>query len=288
MLGTGTRRARPALSRALHLAPTLSRALRASTSSPASAWSGRRGRGAVPNALLRAYISTSPPAGGAARTRRAEQGGSASALSVLSTVSFSEQTAGVRGAGGAAAAATAAAAASGASLEPNASSFKHWAKIYAELSKARLSALVVATTTTGFLMAGTPVDWTACAAVSAGTTLAACSAATWNQIFETRTDGLMKRTRNRPLPSGRISPRHAAAFGAATAASSGAVLLAGTNPITAALGLGNIALYALVYTPMKQRSIYNTWVGAVVGAIPPVMGWTAATGGALCTPDAAA
>ena len=131
---------------------------------------------------LRASISTSPPAGGPARTRKTEEG-SASALSVISSVSFSERV----GMNGAAAAAASAAASSGvsSSAKPKVSSLKHWAKIYSELSKARLSALVVATTTPGFLMAGTPVDWGTCAAVSAGTTLAACSAATWNQILET-------------------------------------------------------------------------------------------------------
>ena len=83
---------------------------------------------------------------------------------------------------------------------------------------------------------------------------------------------------NRPLPSKRISPAHATAWGAATGLSSAAILAAGCNPLTAALGVTNIALYALVYTPMKQRSVWNTWVGAVVGAIPPMMGYTAATG----------
>lgn len=151
--------------------------------------------------------------------------------------------------------------------------------IYSELSKARLSALVVATTSAGYLMAGGPISGTTLAATCVGTTLAACSANTFNQVWEHRLDALMNRTRGRPIPSGRISPRHALAWGAASGLSSAAVLAVGANPLTAALGVGNIALYSLVYTPLKQRSEINTWVGAVVGAIPPVMGWTAATSG---------
>jgi protoheme IX farnesyltransferase len=71
------------------------------------------------------------------------------------------------------------------------------------------------------------------------------------------------------------------AFGAGLTAASAGILLLGTNPLTAALGIGNVALYSLVYTPLKQRSTLNTAVGAIVGAIPPVMGWAAATGGLL-------
>lgn len=147
-----------------------------------------------------------------------------------------------------------------------------------ELSKARLSSLVVLTSGAGFLLAGSPVDWTTCLAAVTGTTLAAASANTFNQVYEIRTDGLMKRTQKRPLPCGRISKNAAIAFGTAAAAASAGVLLMGTNPLTAALGLGNIALYAAVYTPLKQVSVLNTAVGAVVGAIPPLMGWAAATG----------
>ena len=98
------------------------------------------------------------------------------------------------------------------------------------------------------------------------------------QVWEIKNDGLMSRTRNRPLPTGRITPEHALAWGAGSGAAGTAVLLAGCNELTAGLGLFNIGLYSLVYTPMKTRSHLNTWAGSVVGAIPPVMGWTAATG----------
>lgn len=159
-------------------------------------------------------------------------------------------------------------------------------RIYDELSKSKLSALVVMTTGAGFLMAGGPISWSALSAACIGTSLAASSANTFNQVWETKNDKLMKRTFKRPLPSGRISQSHALAWGATTGVASTAILAAGCNPLTAALGAFNIGLYALVYTPMKTRTEWNTWAGSVVGAIPPVMGWTAATG-ALMAPEAA-
>ena len=157
--------------------------------------------------------------------------------------------------------------------------------MYAELCKARLSSLVVMTTGAGFLMAGAPASWMTCAAATVGTSLAAGAAGTFNQVWETSNDTAMKRTQRRPLPSGRISRSGALAFGASLTAGSGAILLAGTNPLTAGLGLFNIFLYSLVYTPLKTRSEWNTAVGALVGAIPPVMGWVAATGSSLLTPE---
>jgi len=122
------------------------------------------------------------------------------------------------------------------------------------------------------------VGWSALAAATVGTTLAAASANTFNQTMEQQYDAMMRRTRQRPLPTGRISTTHAASFGAATGAASTALLAAFTNPATAFLGAANILLYAGVYTPLKRKHNLNTWVGAVVGAIPPVMGWTAAGG----------
>ena len=124
------------------------------------------------------------------------------------------------------------------------------------------------------------MSWSTLTAACVGTTLSAFSANTFNQCYEYKTDALMGRTKHRPLPSGRISRSHAAAWGISTGIAGTAILAVGANPLTAALGVSTIALYAGVYTPMKQMHYSNTWVGAVVGAIPPVMGWTA-TGGAL-------
>jgi len=104
----------------------------------------------------------------------------------------------------------------------------------------------------------------------------------------------MKRTRGRPLPSGALSRRHALAFAAASGVAGVAALYWQASPTAAALGAANIALYAGVYTPLKQLSVANTWVGALVGAFPPLMGWAAAparrrqTGTGGCTPCAAA
>jgi len=88
----------------------------------------------------------------------------------------------------------------------------------------------------------------------------------------------MERTRTRPLPSGRLSPREARLAGLGMLGSGQAILVLGTNLLTAALALATVLLYLLVYTPLKPRSSLNTLVGAVCGALPPVLGWTAAAG----------
>ena len=155
----------------------------------------------------------------------------------------------------------------------------------AELSKARLSALVVSTTAFGFLSAGpTALAFTSLptfTAASIGTALCASSAATFNQVIEIDRDRQMKRTCNRPLVTGVVTKEMAIGLGCITGTSGGLILGLGTDPITTMLGLGNIGLYAGLYTYLKPRSELNTWVGAVVGAIPPVMGWTAAGGSPL-------
>lgn len=95
----------------------------------------------------------------------------------------------------------------------------------------------------------------------------------------------MKRTGNRPLVTGAVSKEMAVGLGCLTGTSGGVMLGLGTDPVTTMLGIGNIGLYAGLYTYLKPRSEINTWVGAVVGAIPPVMGWTAA-GGSLYDAEA--
>ena len=119
-----------------------------------------------------------------------------------------------------------------------------------------------------------------------GTFLCAASANSFNQVIEKELDAQMNRTAARPLPSGRISRTHAAAWASFAGVAGVGTLAAGTNLLTAGLGASTLGLYTLVYTPMKQEHWLNTWVGAVVGALPPVMGWTAA-GGALLAPEAA-
>ncbi|XP_043942675.1 protoheme IX farnesyltransferase, mitochondrial [Protopterus annectens] len=150
--------------------------------------------------------------------------------------------------------------------------------IYAKLSKIKLTALVVTTASAGFAMAPVPFDLTYFLLSSVGTGLASCAANSINQFFEVPFDSNMNRTKNRPLVRGQISPLHAVSFAAVCAVSGITLLVWGVNPLTGALGAFNIFLYTCCYTPMKRLSIANTWVGSLVGAIPPMMGWTAATG----------
>lgn len=97
-------------------------------------------------------------------------------------------------------------------------------------------------------------------------------------FFEPKHDALMSRTRNRPLVRKLLTPRAALIFAAGTALTGLTALYFGTNPTVAGLSALNIGLYAFVYTPLKRISVVNTWVGAIVGGIPPLMGWVAAAG----------
>lgn len=165
---------------------------------------------------------------------------------------------------------------------PTAATWREKLQLYSELSKASLTSVVVMTTGAGFLLAGHPIDWGTCAAAVVGTSLASAAASTFNQVYEIETDKKMMRTQNRPLPAGRISKGGAIAFGTSMAVMSTGILAAWTNPITTALGVGNIILYSWIYTPLKRYTELNTAIGAIVGAIPPVMGWAAATGSLMC------
>ncbi|KAG6853791.1 hypothetical protein C0991_001380 [Blastosporella zonata] len=111
-----------------------------------------------------------------------------------------------------------------------------------------------------------------------GTALCCASANALNQLQEIPLDAQMARTRNRPLVRRAITPLHATGFALVTGTVGPAILWTMVNPTTAILGAANIALYAGIYTWMKRRSIASTWAGAIVGGIPPVMGWTACGG----------
>ncbi|XP_032357896.1 protoheme IX farnesyltransferase, mitochondrial [Etheostoma spectabile] len=150
--------------------------------------------------------------------------------------------------------------------------------IYAKLAKIKLTALVVTSAAAGYAMAPVPFDPLIFFVSSLGTGLASCAANSINQYFEVPFDSNMNRTKNRPLVRGQISPLHAVSFALACGIPGVALLTLAVNPLTGFLGALNIFLYTCIYTPLKRLSITNTWVGAVVGAIPPVMGWTAATG----------
>jgi len=158
-------------------------------------------------------------------------------------------------------------------------SFRQRLRLYAVLTKLRLSGLVLATTAAAYLLARRgPLDGLELAATLAGTFLCALSAAAFNQVWERERDARMERTRGRPLPSRRLRAGEALAAAWVMLVAGGAVLLAGTNALTAGLALLTVALYLYVYTPLKPRSSLNTLVGAVCGALPPVLGWTAAAG----------
>lgn len=153
-------------------------------------------------------------------------------------------------------------------------------RIYISLSKIRLSLLVVATSSAGYLIAPGPATFsiTQFTATTVGTFLCAGAANTLNQILEIHYDSLMTRTCKRVLVKGLITPKHALFFAGACSVSGISLLYFGVNLIAALFGTFNIMLYAFVYTPMKRYSLYNNWLGAIVGAIPPLLGWSAATG----------
>uniref|UniRef100_A0A7S0ECA7 Heme O synthase n=1 Tax=Hanusia phi TaxID=3032 RepID=A0A7S0ECA7_9CRYP len=156
-----------------------------------------------------------------------------------------------------------------------------WPAVYFETGKGKLSSLVTLTAAAGFAIAvpvGAPFSWTGIAMTSAGTMLSAMSASAFNQILERENDSRMVRTGRRPLVIGKISPLHASIVASCAGVGGVALLAVTTNPLAASLAAANIGIYTSLYTPMKQKTIWNTWVGAVVGAIPPMIGWAAATG----------
>jgi protoheme IX farnesyltransferase len=114
----------------------------------------------------------------------------------------------------------------------------------------------------------------------AGTALVAGGAAVLNQVYERDTDKLMRRTRMRPLPDGRVTTKEAGIWGLALSLAGLAWLIVATNVFAAGLALVTLIVYLIVYTPMKRRSALATLVGAIPGALPPLIGWTAAHGSA--------
>lgn len=150
---------------------------------------------------------------------------------------------------------------------------------YLILTKARITALVLVTAAAGFCLASPDrIDVSQLAALLVGTALASGGAAALNQYLEREADARMARTASRPIPAGRIPPGRGLALGLALAAVGVGWLALRVNLLTAGLALATIVLYIVVYTPLKHRTPLNTLVGAVPGAIPPMMGWTAVTG----------
>lgn len=150
---------------------------------------------------------------------------------------------------------------------------------WTELTKPRITLMVLVTAAFGAFLAGAEFPRAALfLSLMLGTGLVAGGASVLNQVWERKTDRLMDRTADRPLPAGRVSPDLALAY-ALTLSVVGVVVLAlGTNLLTAGVGLFSLVSYVFVYTPLKRRTSLSTVVGAVPGALPPVMGWTAVTG----------
>jgi protoheme IX farnesyltransferase len=149
---------------------------------------------------------------------------------------------------------------------------------YVALTKPRLNFLVVATSAAAYYLGGGGADAVAMAEAVGGTALVAAGAAALNQVYERDTDALMRRTRTRPLPAGRVSPGDARLFGVALSAAGLALLAARANWLSAALALLTLLTYIAIYTPMKRRTPLSTIVGALPGALPALIGWTASHG----------
>jgi len=150
---------------------------------------------------------------------------------------------------------------------------------YAELTKPRITFLIVLTAAAGFAL-GTRgrIDYLKMASAMVGIGLLSSGIATLNQYMERDLDALMRRTADRPLPSGKLLPWEALVFGAGLTILAQVYLAVLVNPLTALLGLTVIAGYLFAYTPLKTKTSLSTMVGAFPGAVPPLIGWTAARG----------
>ena len=150
---------------------------------------------------------------------------------------------------------------------------------FVTLTKPRLNFLVLITTLGGMYLAapaGVPLPLLLHALV--GTALVAGGASALNQVWERETDGLMRRTRRRPIPGGRLRAVDGAWFGTLLSAAGLIELTWKVNPLASAVAAATLVSYVFVYTPLKKRTSLSTLVGAIPGALPPVIGWSAATG----------
>ncbi|CCH60630.1 hypothetical protein TBLA_0D01220 [Henningerozyma blattae CBS 6284] len=153
---------------------------------------------------------------------------------------------------------------------------KDWLSTYFQLTKPHLTFLVMLSSICSYALSPYTADLTQLIALTVGTTLCSGSANAINMGREPSFDRQMTRTAMRPVARGALSSKQAFKFAAGCGTMGGAILLAGVNPVVSLLGVSNIALYGWLYTSLKRTSILNTWVGGLVGAIPPLMGWAAA------------
>lgn len=150
-----------------------------------------------------------------------------------------------------------------------------WVDLLA-LTKPRITALVLVTTGVGFYLAlPGALDPALLLHTLLGTALLAGGTNALNQYAERGPDARMKRTRDRPIPSGRLSPGRALAFATGISVAGAAYLALAVNPLTALLGALALGMYIFLYTPLKRRTWWCTVVGAIPGALPPMLGWTA-------------
>jgi protoheme IX farnesyltransferase len=152
------------------------------------------------------------------------------------------------------------------------------AKAFGELLKFRLSLLVSFSCAFGFVLASPEVNWRVLTMLFIGGFLVSGASVTINQILERDLDKLMSRTQHRPLPTGRLTVNEAVGFCLLCVALGVAILLVYTNVFTTILSIVSLILYSFVYTPLKRVGPIAVLVGAIPGALPPLLGWTAATG----------
>ncbi len=164
-------------------------------------------------------------------------------------------------------------------LSPTNVAEKSLVSVIADLTKARLTALVLLTTLVGFYIGWRgPMNFVLMFHLLAGTALLASGASALNQLLEREYDAKMRRTQNRPLPSGRLQPATVMIFGGVVATAGLIYLALAVNLITSVIGAVTFVSYLFIYTPLKRVTWLNTAIGAVPGALPPMMGWTAARG----------
>src|SRR5947208_8817514 len=153
------------------------------------------------------------------------------------------------------------------------------ASAYVSLTKPDVSFLVLMTTAAGYYMgARGPVEWLQMMHAVFGTMLIAAGTAALNHYIERESDRYMRRTASRPLPSGLLQPRVALVFGVSLAIAGAVDLYVAAGALASGLGIVTCLSYLLAYTPLKKRTVWATFVGAFPGAVPPMMGWVAATG----------